>query len=478
LAAQVILARLLGASGLGSYAYLLWLSEIVAVFTRLGLTTTLIRFGAELYGKGDDNGTRLLMRWVMARLGLLTLVGAAATGVLALRSEQSQGLAIVPVLLVAIFLAQQAREVNRAVLSSRQRFDQLAGINIVAAGLLLLGVALGGALFGLAGALAGSLLGSLVPAAFGLKWVVGSGASGALGPDLRQRLGVYTVNTWLAAIAVNIVWARSEVFFLERYWNAEEVAMFTVSLTVASVAGRAATLLSGAFMAHFSELVGQERHGLVQRQYATATGLMMLMVMPMAFGGAAIVPTALPLLVGAEYAPAIPTAMLLMAGSGLAFSTIGSALIYARERSHWVVISGVLGTAIAVGAGFLVIPRSGAWGAAWARTFNQVLMIALGTWYMTRRMGMRFPWASLLKSVAASVACGACAWMLSSLAPGGLVGLPLGVACGAGVYLGALRLSGGLEPDEALQLERLVKRLPQRLAQWGQVGLAWIGTTG
>jgi len=477
LAAQVILARLLGAAGLGSYSYLLWLSEIVAVFTRMGLTTTLIRFGAELYGKGDDNGTRLLMRWVMTRLGVLTLVGTAVTGVLALRSEQNQGLAIVPVLLVAIFAAQQAREVNRAVLSSRQRFDQLAHINMVAAGLLLLGVTLGGALFGLAGALGGSLLGSLVPAVFGLKWVVGSRADGVLDVDLRQRLRVYAVNTWLAAIATNIVWARSEVFFLERFWDAKEVAMFTVSLTVASVASRAATLLSGAFMAHFSELVGQERHDLVQRQYATATGLMMLLVMPMSLGGAAIVPTALPLLVGPEYVPAIPTAMLLMASSGLAFTTIGSALIYARERSRWVVICGVLGTAIAVGAGFVVIPQSGSWGAACARTVNQLLMIALGTWYLTRRMGMRFPWASLLKSVVASTVCGALAWVLSSLAPGGVPGLVLGVVCGAGAYLVLLRLLGGLEPDEALQLGRLARRLPQRLADWGQGGLDWIGTT-
>ena len=82
--------------------------------------------------------------------------------------------------------------------------------------------------------------------------------------------------------------------------------MFTVGLTFVNMVQQVANLFSGSFMAHFSQLVGDGDHELIQRHYETATRLVAFIVIPVAFGGAATMPILPPLLFGENSPPPCP----------------------------------------------------------------------------------------------------------------------------------------------------------------------------
>ena len=133
-------------------------------------------------------------------------------------------------------------------------------------------------------------------------------------------------------------------------------------------------------------------------------------MIPLAFGGAAIIPVLLPLLFGAEFAPAVPNAMVLTVTAALAFSTIGSSLVYAKERSGFIALGGFVGAVLSVAAGFLIVSRFGVWGAVWSRLFVQAFMIALGTWFIVTRLHFSYPFRSLGSTVVAAGLCSLAAW--------------------------------------------------------------------
>lgn len=459
----ILVARMLGPEGVGRIAYMVWLIEIANLLANFGLPSSLTRYLAELHGRKQSGEAARFAQWVFVRYLLLTVLGSIAVGFLFLHSSQYAGAeSALPVLMV-LFLARGLETINQADLAGQQRFDLLARINVAATVTLVIGVVAGGFWCGVTGVLYGYVAGALVPAVYSFTILRGFSFRQEVSSGLRRRVWKFTSNTWLAMLVSAFVWSRMEIFFLDRYWDAREVAMFTVALTFALMIRQAATLFSGAFMAHFSHLMGDGNHDLIQRQYAMATRLMAFLIIPMAFGGAAIMPVLIPLLFGPEFAAAVPNAMVLTATSALAFSMIGSALVYAKERSGFIALGGLAGAGLSVAAGFLIVSRFGAWGAVWAKLFVQCSMIALGTWYIVKRLHFSFPFRSLGRTAMAGGFCGLSAWSIIHFVPHPVAALSFGMPLGAVVYVFSVKFLRVLGPEEVRQLKRVTSRLPVRI---------------
>ena len=457
---QIMIARMLGPEGVGRIAYIVWLIEIANLLACFGLPNSLTRYLAELHGRNRTSEAAHFARWVFVRYLLLTLIGSIAVGVLFFHSSQYAGTkSALPVLMV-LFFARGLETINRANLAGQQRFDLLARINVVTTFALVASVAIGASWYGILGALYGYVAGALVPAVYSFTILNGFSLRQKVARGLLRRVLKFTFYSWLAMLVSAFVWSRMEIFFLERYWGAREVAMFTVALTFALMVRQVAQLLSGAFMAHFSQLVGDGNIELVQRQYESATRLMALLVVPMAFGGAAIMPVLIPLLFGAEFTQVVPNAMVLTATSALAFSPIGSALVYAKERSGFIALSGFAGAVLTVAAGFLIISRFGAWGAVWCRLIVQCSMIGLGTWYIVNRLHFSYPFKSIGCTFLAGGLCGLAAWFIIHTIPVDFFAFGIAVPLGAIVYAVGIKFFRVLGPEEVRQLRRIVNRVP------------------
>jgi len=459
---QIVLARMLGPEGVGRIAYLVWLIEIASIFSCLGLCNSLTRYLAELHGRQKAEQAAAFAQWVFVRYLALAVLGSAVVGLLFLNSSQYAGLETALPALMVFFLARGLQAISIAELTGRQRFDLVARINVAATVFLLVGVSIGAYFYGVVGALYGYIAGATVPAVYSLT-ILRNYSFKKIDPELRRRVWSFALHTWMAMVISAFVWSRMEVFFLERYWDDREVAMFVVGLTFAMMVRQAAGLFTGAFMPHFSQLVGQGQRETIQRHYETGLRLMALVVVPCAFGGAAVMPVLLPLAFGQDFLPAVPNAMVLTAGSATACLTIGSSLIYAMERSRFIAAGGFLGAALSVAAGFVVISRFGAWGAVWAKLFVQCSMIALTIWYFTQRLHYAFPFSALGRTLSAGGVCAVSAWCVVRCIPSPILALSIAVPTGAVVYTVGLKVFHVLGAEEKRQLTRVANRLPVRL---------------
>ena len=112
-----------------------------------------------------------------------------------------------------------------------------------------------------------------------------------------------------------------------------------------------------------------------------------LLAMPACLGMAAIAPAVVPMLYGEEFRPAVPAAMIIAALSTVSVSTvIATHLVQALERSDFIFYTAILGAGLSIVGGFLLVPEFGLIGAAVSRSVVQVIMVAIGLWFVVARL--------------------------------------------------------------------------------------------
>lgn len=169
--------------------------------------------------------------------------------------------------------------------------------------------------------------------------------------------------------------------------------------------------------------------------------------------------------------------MVLVLTAVISFATIGSSLIYAMERSGFIALSSAVGAATSLLLAILLVPRLGVWGAVWCRLVVQWSMVALGTWFISRRLRFAFPFRALGRTLLAGLFCGAAAWGAVHAIPHPLAALTVAVPLGAAVYFVSVRQLCVLSSDELRRLEALAARLPAGVQTAIRILLHWRFTT-
>lgn len=474
LVVQIMIARMLGPDGIGRIAYLMLLIEFTSVLSNFGLPCSLTRYLAELYGQKKPEQAITFAQWVYIRYLTLVLVGSVTVGFLFFNSSQYAGIELALPVLMLLFLVRSLQAINRANLAGQQRFDLLASINIVSTVALIAGVSIGVYFYGVTGVLIGYVVGAFYPALYSFSSLRDFSPKKKIDAELRRRVRKFAINTWLALIVSAFVWSRIEIFFLERYRDIHEVAMFTVGLTFVMMIQTVTGLFMGAFLPHFSQLIAERKRTAIQIHYETATKLISLVAFPLSLGGAAIMPVLLPLVYGRDFLLAVPNSMVLMTSSVLVFSGIGSSLIYAMERPKFIVLCGFSGACLSITFCFIIIPIFGAWGAVWSRLLIQFLMVSLGTWYITKRLDFSFPFSALMRIFIAASLCGISAWCIIRFVPFPIVALWVAVFLGAIVYIISIKIFHVLNSYEIRQLNRIINRLPDKFRRPLEIILKWI----
>ena len=471
--ASVLVARTLGPDGAGLTAYLTWAAATGVLIVTIGMPAALQRYVAEFHGANDDAGALQLARGLVRRIvGIaLAVTIAGAVGVLLFQDGSRVALA-----LLVLFAAHAGAEAYRSWLLGAQRFCVATQVAVATVVLQLVGVTLGSMHFGVPGAVLGYALGLLVPAVGAVRIALLPTEIRTTTDELRVRLRRYSRETYLALVVSLVAWSQLEVVFLRPTWGDHGVAMFTTGLIVARLAAHGPTLLAGGLLPHLTERATAGDVEAVRRTYGSATRILGALAMPLCFGAAAISPHLIPVLYGDAFREAIPAAVVLCTTSAIgATAAAGSALLYAMERSRFVLLSGIVGAALAVAGFALVIPAAGALGAAATRGAVQLGMVAIGTWYIARRLQVPVPLGSLGRSAVAAALCAAAATACihTLTAP-----LSIGVAivAGAAVYALAARALRTMESDDTRALSDAVALLPSILR--GPCGAAIRFVTG
>ena len=481
----IVIARLLGSEGSGSVVFALWLASVIAPMIGGGMWAAVGRTLPDLRGRGDAIqafamsgwlSRRLLAYVIIAVLGFFAVVWISPGWVVRIAQSvtmgtESNGLVML-LLLPALVIAQVLSAFGNNYLRGEQEFDRLARRSGWSFVLQVIFVGLGAALWGIPGAIGGYILGQ-VPLALTTLGLIGR--VGMIEPETVRRTIRYARFAGAAAVANSFVWSRIEIFFLDRYWGREEIAFFSIALMLSSMASQGPALLTGAFLPHFAEKSGSHDHAAMKTAFASGTSMIALLAMPACLGMAAIAPAVVPMLYGEEFRPAVPAAMIIAALSTVSVSTvIATHLVQALERSDFIFYTAILGAGLSIAGGFLLVPEFGLIGAAVSRSVVQVIMVAIGLWFVVARLGYPLPTRSLLSIFAASACCALAAWSVVVVldAPFSVVAA---IALAGVVYLICLRLFGAVDRENLERLTTIVRMFPKPLPGLGEAVLRFLG---
>ena len=134
-------------------------------------------------------------------------------------------------------------------------------------------------------------------------------------------------------------------------------------------------------------------------------------------------------------------------------------LVLAMDRSDFIFVSGLVAAALAVAAGFTVIPAFGLMGAVWSRAAIQLAAVVMGSGFMFWRLGFPLPLFDLGRLLLAASLCGLAArsCLMLMRGPGAVV---LAIAAGTVTYAISVRVLRALHPADAERLRALCHRLP------------------
>lgn len=468
---SLLVARILGVELTGTVTFVIWLTNMLVTIFVAGIPPTISRYLPELSSLDPDKNVSSGVLSYMFRpfigFALIPVAGLLVyAGWLAYDEFQHNNLNFdsnslknpVIYVIVAICCGLQATaDYVKAYYRGLQQFDQLARTIIVSVLFQIATIAIGGTYYGVEGVLIGYLIGNGLPSLYIAQVIKGNKI---VEPDLKSRIFRYARFRWAAEVMSAFVWSRIEVFFLIIWWGSEPVGLLTVGMTLANLAVQGPLMLTWGLLPRFTEQYGNSEISSMNNAYQTATRLMALLVFPACFGLAAIISDILPFMFGKEFAPAIPTAELLIFAAAIpAAATVGSNILWATDRSDLDFYSAVAGAGIALVCGVTIIPFFGLMGAATARVITQLAVVGLVSWFMAQKLKMSLPFKDLAKLALAAFLCAIAAKASLVIVPG-LSGVALAIAVGGLTYGVGLRLFQAIPAGDVEKINAMSGSLP------------------
>lgn len=210
----------------------------------------------------------------------------------------------------------------------------------------------------------------------------------------------FSFYTWLAAIISIFVWQRMEIFFLNKYLTAIDVAYFSVAISIANIVSQPIIILSSALTPYFSLKLSEQNSTQIQNVYFFLTKLYAWVVYFFGwfccFNSEWMVVT----IFGEQYRSASMIVAILAASAPIsAVASVGSSLLYGYGRSRFIAISSFVGAVLAVVLFSFVTPRFGLDAVGFIRVILQATMIVIGTTYIIKSIRMKFPLKEYLLSL-------------------------------------------------------------------------------
>ncbi|BAT61487.1 polysaccharide biosynthesis protein [Variibacter gotjawalensis] len=462
-ASGVVIARLLGVTQTGHVAYVVWLALLVAPIIDLGFAATVGRYIPALRGADDGEQVHAITGYLARRLVAACCLFVAAAIILLLILADINRLSVAAPLAIAggaVVVAQTLGAFAYAYFRGIVFTERAAQFAIASFALQFLAVAGGSYAFGAVGAVGSYAVAMVLPAIFALfltaKW-------GTVPPDMRKRMRRYALFAWGSNIAGALVWSRVEVFFLERYWGLDSVGLFAIALALSALAAQGPTLMANGVLAFMAEKHGRKDQAGVGAAYSAGTRAIALIAFPLCLSMVAAIPILLPAIYGKAFTGAVPAAMIIVAAAAITVpSIIATNLVQAAERNDFIFGSSLVGAAVSMLCGILLIPRYGLVGAALSRAAVQLALVAIGAVFIHRALGFAFPILALVRTFVAA--------LLSSLVIAGcllatgtilvlVAAIPLAIAS----YPLTLRLLGVVSSSDAALMANGIALLPSQL---------------
>jgi O-antigen/teichoic acid export membrane protein len=259
-----------------------------------------------------------------------------------------------------------------------------------------------------------------------------------------------------------VVFRRSEFFFLDRYGTDADIAFYSVAFATVTALVRVFDGFAGVLAPAFASMFGAEANARIRTGFGRALRLLTMLALPGAAGAAVVGPRVIDIAYGQDYHAAARIFLVLVAVLPvLALMGVGHALLVGFGQIRVVVIAGIAAAIVNLTLDFVLVPRYGGVGAAFANNAAQLTAGVPALVMAWRRVGgVRWRASSMLAVLATSAATAGAAWLGLQLA-GGAPGALAAIAAGGVVAAVGLLAAVSLQPDDAAWVPDV---LPARLA--------------
>jgi len=393
---NVILARLLGAAGLGVYAFALAWANLLIIPALLGSENLSVRFIAAYEARGALDLVHGFMRWAFRTVGLVAIVvSVAAAGIAWLLSPRVDArlvafwlaMAFVPVMALARLSQAMVRGFRRIAAGFLPELAVLPAATFLLIGLVLLlpgvsmtstvavGIQLAAGVIALAAGLL--LLARTTPAA------------------LLRRAPAYETRAWFTAAlpllfigGTQVVNRQTDVIMLGLLVGDAAAGTYVVAARSAALIGFVLFSANAAMAPMISRVYHSGDMGRLQRIATLSARLTMLFSVPVAIGFIVFGDWFLRLF-GAEFAVARPALTILSIGQFINASMGSVALLLTMTGHERLAARGFGIAAVAnVSLNAALIPAFGATGAAIATATSLLVWNMVLAVYVYRRLGL------------------------------------------------------------------------------------------
>lgn len=414
LLAGVVIARSLGPSEYGHYAYSIWLCGLMLMLANHGLPMTTTRYLAEARGT-EKPGLPAAVLGRLRRLQWVSMVVVLSLFILEdlivpIEDWKDAAFTMLAISLVAIASRADFR-MQGAVGKGYEQFMPenlvliiMAPVNIA---LVLLLAAMKAqvvhyfALFAITG-VASAILSRRILAKGGVR-----ASSEPLPQDLKARLHRNLALTGLLVFIYAMTNRTVEMTLLKTHTDTTTVAYFAIA---ASLTKGAVDLLAGGMSAvllpTLAKRFGQGGMEAMGKLVAESSRLYWMIGLVIAGLGLAITDPAVHMLYGSRYEGAIPalTCMLMVSGL-LVINGASSAALNAGDKQWDRIRVMLMALTLNVALGFALIPRFGLWGALASYGCTQLFEACLAAWRVRRHTQVSLPLGPMFRALCAALAC-------------------------------------------------------------------------
>jgi O-antigen/teichoic acid export membrane protein len=423
--ASVLIARSLGPSLFGSYAFLIWLVGQLVIFGLHGVNLATIKFVGRSIGSHEEQQLSALLRYLrkislISGVCVLTVYAGCAhflpTKELPFSPWVSGGF------IVLASMARATYRFNLAIAQAREKYEvgaiaqSVSAITYAAiiASLLFFELNL---TYYIAAYLVTSVLQCLLifvkaPTVQGLK-----PQSQNLTPELRKEVNNNLLFGAQFVIVSGFSWGAIEFFLLKKYASLEEVAFFSVALTLAKAASE---LCIGGFSSTLTpmlaKLMGPDSRFELNRILSEFVAIFTILAAIISCLAIVALPGVVTLFYGANYTKAIPFICILMIFTAIpSIYTPISAYQMVNDKPTERMVQSLFSATLNVIFALLIIPQYTLVGAIFCFCINMLIYPAVGWFYVRKAIKISVRGTFFLKILLSSFIAIAAAFPISKL---------------------------------------------------------------
>lgn len=410
----VYAARILGAGEYGIFSYALTIAAFLTIFSDIGVSAVITRETSRKPELREQYiSTAISLKLILIFLNCLLLLFVVP---LVMNLE---GVAQLLPLVLLIFAFDSMRELGFGINRGLEQMQREAVVKII------MNTAIAGLGFW-------ALAVAPTAHALAVSYALGSGL-GLIGTVimLRQHLraSIFSVSAknlgqmFFAAWPVGMlgllgaIMINTDMFMLGWWVNSEQLGYYAAAQKIILLLYVAPTLFASAVFPALSRFAHDKSEAFLLFFEKSLRGIL-LVALPVAVCGIIVAPQLISLLFGAEYAPAALTLRLLLSTVILVFpSSLFSNALFAHDKQKSFLKLLALGAVSNALLNWLLIPRFGIEGAAWA-TIGSQLLSTFFVWVLMQRT-VKFNWTQGFMRVLVATFLTAifCAGILSLGAP-------------------------------------------------------------